>query len=161
GQPAVHLDTDGWRVTGVEGRSCGQAVIPAVLADSLEEHVERADPVLLDVVSAGLGHGVGEVAFQQRPVDVGKRVDTDQGQEVTEPGQGIDSGPGRADTQPRRQAQPAPSFAQITQPGMRDAVEPQPGARTRATAGPGDAGQPVQPPDIPGIFDLPAGSVAQ
>ena len=104
---------------------------------------------------------MGEVAFQQWPVDVGERVDADEGQEVAEPDQGIDSGAGRADAEPGRQAEPGPSFAQIAQSGMDDAVEPQPVSRTRAPGRRGDAGQPVQPPDIPGIFVLPAGSVSQ
>ena len=100
-----------------ERRAAGQPVVPGVLADGLEEQVERADPGLLHPVSAGLGHHVGEVAFQQRPVDVGERIDAGEGQEIAEADEGIDSGAGSADAQPGCQPEPGPPFAQITQPG--------------------------------------------
>jgi hypothetical protein len=67
---------------------------------------------------------VGQVALQQWPVDVGERVDADEGQKVAEPDQGVDSGAGGAGAEARRQPQPRPSFPQIAQSGMGDAVEP-------------------------------------
>ena len=83
---------------------------------------------------------MGEVAFQQRPVDVGERIDAGEGQEIAEADEGIDSGAGSADAQPGCQPEPGPSFAQITQPELGDALEPQPGSGAGAAGRRGDTG---------------------
>jgi len=161
GEAAVDLFGDRGDVAEVEGGGAGQRVVPPVLADVLEEQVEPADPGLLHAVSAGLGGDVGEIAFQQRPVDVGESVDSGQGEELTKAGERVHPAPGCADAQPGGQPQPCPSFGQLAQPGLGDAVKPQPGARAGPACRDGDAGQLVQPPHIPWVLDLPAGPVTQ
>lgn len=66
---------------------------------------------------------VGEVALQ-RPVDLRERSDAGEREEAAEAAERVDPGAGRADAQPGRQPQPGPSFAQLTESGLGDAVEP-------------------------------------
>ena len=161
GETAVDLLGDRRSVAEVERRSAGQRIVPPVLPDVLEEQVEPADPGLLHPPSAGLGGDVGEIAFQQRPADSGESVNAGQGEERAEADESVHSGPGCADAQPRGQAESRPSLGELAQPGLGDAVKPQPGARAGATCRDGDAGQLVQPPHVPGVLDLPAGPVPQ
>ena len=62
-------------VAGEEHRRGWQAVVPAVLADRLEEGSWRGDGVLFRAVAEGLGDKPGQVAFEQGAVDTGEGVD--------------------------------------------------------------------------------------
>ncbi len=73
GEAAVDLFGDRRDVAGIEGRGAGQRLVPAVLPDVPEEQVEPADPGLLHAGPAGLGGDVGQVALQQRPIDVRRK----------------------------------------------------------------------------------------
>jgi len=107
-----------------------------------------------------VGHP-GQVALQQRPVDVGQPVDVDDGQELAEADEGIQAGVRRSDTHTGGQPQTHPSFAELAQPGLGDAIEAQPPAGAGLASAGGDARQLVQPPDVAGVLDLPADPVAQ
>ena len=73
------LGGDRWSVAGVEGRGPGRLSSQPCWRTAWKNRLSEPIRCLLDPVSAGLGHHVGEVAFQQRPVDVGERVDADAG----------------------------------------------------------------------------------
>ena len=116
---------------------------------------------LLDAVSAGLGHQPGEVAFQQRPVDVGERVDA--GAVVRNSLNRV-----RASTPARAAPMLSPDVSRSRVHRLarsRSQGWAMRSNRSRAgrhgLAGRRRPGQPVQPPDVAGILDLPAGAVAQ
>jgi hypothetical protein len=68
----------------------------------------------------------------------------------------------RARAQARAQSQPSPAFGQCSQPRLGQAVEPQMHAGVRPLAGAsGQAGQPMQAPDLTGILHVPADAVTQ
>ena len=62
--------TTAGEVSGEERRRGGQVWVPPVLADRLEEQVQAADAALVGAHPAGQSGQPGEVAFQQRTVDV-------------------------------------------------------------------------------------------
>lgn len=81
-------------------------------ADRLEEHVKAGDGVLFGAVTGGLGGYPGQVAFQQRTVDIGEGVHAgcDGGEELAEPGERSDVNEHGADGQSRGQPQPSPAL---------------------------------------------------
>lgn len=114
-------------------------------------------------VPAVLGGDVGEVAFEQRAVDVGEPVDAGMDEETGEADQRVQPGMPGGDAQPAGQSQPQPPFGQVPQPGLRDAFEVQPHPRPRNGGGGRgrDPRKPFQPPYVSPELGLPAGAVAQ
>jgi hypothetical protein len=78
-----------------------------------EEQVERTDAGLPHAVPAGLGHDMGQIAFQQRPVDVGEGVDAGLGEERAEADDRVHSAARRGDAQPAGQPHSGPPFRQL------------------------------------------------
>jgi len=64
-----------------------QRVVPLVLADRVQEHVELSDVVTVALAPGQLGVQVSEVAFDHRPIDLGEHGDVDVLAEHREPGQ--------------------------------------------------------------------------
>ena len=101
-------------VAGEEHCRGRQAVVPAVLADRLEEHSRRGEGVLLRVAAEGLGDKPGQVAFEQGTVDTGEGVDLggglgqERGKSPQAPDVGLHGGGAAARAQP----QPGPAFGQ-------------------------------------------------
>jgi hypothetical protein len=75
GQPAGQALFRPGEVVGVEGRAGGQAGVPLVPADRVEEGAQGADVAAAGPDRAGVGGQVGQVALQDRPVDAGQARD--------------------------------------------------------------------------------------
>ena len=155
GQPARQALVGFGEVVGIERRIRRQARIPFVAADRVQERAERTDVAAAGVQRAGVGGQVGQIALQHRSGDSGEtgHLDRRGGEKPGEPGDrsNVDIGlvVAAADAQP-----PAGEpFRQLAQPGLRDAVEPQPPVAFDA--------YPSQFPDISWEFGLPAGPEVQ
>ena len=103
GKAPVDFLGDRRSVAGEECCGAGQGVVPTVSPDGLQEGVELADAAFLDSGAAGSAVHPGQMAFQQRSVDLGQGVDADSGEELAEAGERVDTGLGSGGTQPRRQ----------------------------------------------------------
>ena len=138
-------------VVVVEHGAGGQGVVPAEPPDRVQEAVELADALGVDVAAGQLGVQVGQVAFQQFPVDLGEPGDVHRrrGEERAETGDRQGSLGGRPGAGPAAQPPPDPPLGQLFQPWLGDLGEPHRGGSFA------DA-QVAEPPGITGILDVPA-----
>jgi hypothetical protein len=122
-----------------------------VLADGEQERLHGADVAGAGPVGARAACGLGGVAFQHRPGQLGQRADLHGrgGQERGEDRQVADVAGGPAGAGPGAKLPAHPPFGQLTQPPLADPVEPQPPGRADWDA------QPAQVPDTAGMLGLP------
>ena len=136
-------------VLGEEHRVGGKRGVPTMLADSGEEPVEQADVAAATLGADPLAAQVGQVAFEQRPVDPIDLGDADVGEEPGEAGDHDDrSAAAGFQPQPAGQSPTDPAFGQLAQPRLGYAVEAQGAVAVVAEA--------AHPPDIAREFGFPA-----
>ena len=141
-------------VLGVEHGIRRQRGVPAVPAGVGEERRQLAGLLALDVLPGELAVQVGQVAFEEGPVDLGQRGDVPGGEEAGQPGDRPDAGLRALAGHPGRQPPAGPSSGQVFQPGLGDVPEADLGAL------PADSQQ-AQLPGVAGILGVPAGALGQ
>ena len=89
-----------------------------MLTDCAQKRVQLGDVVVVALSSAPLGSQVGQIAFEDDPIDVGEALDLDSLAKGGEADQRTQASPDGLDVHPGGEAPPQPPLDQMAQPRL-------------------------------------------